>query len=222
MKNKGFTLAEVLITLGIIGVIAALTLPGLMTNAARAKIGPELASAVSTLSEGARMFMDANNADYLSLAMTKAGLTDTKVNTLLTEITNSGSPFYFIKAKSGAVSFGDSKTYAGADGGLTAAGTEYQLANKAVIAAETADCALSAEDSECGIIFYTSSAYATKSDKLRTGVHVFKLFINNRGEVYGDKNWSTTCDDAGMAAATSTGAGCSGRIEAKGWKVDYK
>ena len=33
MKTKfGFTLAEVLITLGIIGVVAALTLPSLVTN----------------------------------------------------------------------------------------------------------------------------------------------------------------------------------------------
>ncbi len=32
MKNFGFTLAEVLITLGIIGVIAALTLPNLIAN----------------------------------------------------------------------------------------------------------------------------------------------------------------------------------------------
>lgn len=30
--KKGFTLAEVLITLGIIGVIAALTIPGLITK----------------------------------------------------------------------------------------------------------------------------------------------------------------------------------------------
>jgi len=32
MRNKAFTLAEVLITLGIIGVVAALTLPSLITN----------------------------------------------------------------------------------------------------------------------------------------------------------------------------------------------
>lgn len=31
-KNSGFTLAEVLITLGIIGVVAAMTIPTLMTN----------------------------------------------------------------------------------------------------------------------------------------------------------------------------------------------
>ncbi len=32
MKNYGFTLAEVLITLGIIGVVAAITIPNLITT----------------------------------------------------------------------------------------------------------------------------------------------------------------------------------------------
>lgn len=32
MIKKGFTLSEVLITLGIIGVVAALTIPGLITQ----------------------------------------------------------------------------------------------------------------------------------------------------------------------------------------------
>ena len=49
MKKKlGFTLAEVLITLGIIGVVAALTAPALVQNAGTAQIGPKLAKAVST------------------------------------------------------------------------------------------------------------------------------------------------------------------------------
>ena len=48
MKKSGFTLAEVLITLGIIGVVAALTAPALVQNAGSAQIGPKLAKAVST------------------------------------------------------------------------------------------------------------------------------------------------------------------------------
>ena len=41
MKKRGFTLAEVLITLTIIGVVATMTLPALMTNTAetQAKTG---------------------------------------------------------------------------------------------------------------------------------------------------------------------------------------
>ncbi len=49
MKKIGFTLAEVLITLGIVGVVAALTAPALVQNAGTAQIGPKLAKAVSTI-----------------------------------------------------------------------------------------------------------------------------------------------------------------------------
>ena len=47
MKH-GFTLAEVLITLGIIGVVAALSAPSLVQNASSAQVGPKLAKAIST------------------------------------------------------------------------------------------------------------------------------------------------------------------------------
>ena len=49
MIKKGFTLTELLITLGIIGVVAALTAPALNINANNAKAGPALAKAVPGL-----------------------------------------------------------------------------------------------------------------------------------------------------------------------------
>ena len=49
MKKFGFTLAEVLITLGIIGVVAALTAPSLIQNVGSAQTGPKLAKAVQTI-----------------------------------------------------------------------------------------------------------------------------------------------------------------------------
>ena len=47
--KKGFTLAEVLITLGIIGVVAALTAPALVQNTANAQVGPTLAKVKSSI-----------------------------------------------------------------------------------------------------------------------------------------------------------------------------
>lgn len=45
----GFTLAEVLITLSIIGVIAAMTMPSLQVNVQKQQVGPALAKAINTL-----------------------------------------------------------------------------------------------------------------------------------------------------------------------------
>lgn len=49
MKRLGFTLAEVLITLGIIGVVAALTMPAIVNRSGNAHIGPTLQKTVSTI-----------------------------------------------------------------------------------------------------------------------------------------------------------------------------
>lgn len=57
MKKFGFTLAEVLITLGIIGVVAALATPALITAAGNAKTGPSLAKAVSTFTTATEMML---------------------------------------------------------------------------------------------------------------------------------------------------------------------
>lgn len=50
-KIFGFTLVEVLITLGIIGVVAALTIPNLMTAHKKHKIEAKLTKAVSTINQ---------------------------------------------------------------------------------------------------------------------------------------------------------------------------
>ena len=64
MKKRGFTLAEVLITLGIIGIVAALTLPSLIANyqkqltIARLKETTNLIAQMYTLSEANNGFSD--------------------------------------------------------------------------------------------------------------------------------------------------------------------
>jgi len=56
-KKAAFTLAEVLITLGIIGVVAALTLPTLISNYQKRVYVTQLKKSVSVLSNGFRLMM---------------------------------------------------------------------------------------------------------------------------------------------------------------------
>lgn len=75
MKRFGFTLAEVLITLGIIGVVAALTAPALVQNAGTAKIGPTLSKVVSTLENANEQMMhDEDVTSLYSLASSDSSL----------------------------------------------------------------------------------------------------------------------------------------------------
>ena len=67
MKKNGFTLAEVLITLAIIGVVATLTLPALMTNTAEQQAKTALKKGINTLTEAAQMNQAINGFDYASL-----------------------------------------------------------------------------------------------------------------------------------------------------------
>ncbi|MBQ8458693.1 type II secretion system protein [bacterium] len=60
MHSAGFTLAEVLITLGVIGVVAALTIPTLIANIRSKQFSTGFKKTVSTLNQAVRM----NNAQY--------------------------------------------------------------------------------------------------------------------------------------------------------------
>lgn len=57
MKKLGFTLAEVLITLGIIGVVASLTAPALINDVTERKVGPALQKAKTTFETAAEMVL---------------------------------------------------------------------------------------------------------------------------------------------------------------------
>lgn len=81
MKNifKGFTLAEILICLGVVGVVAAITIPTLASRMERAQIGPSLAKAINTLENlnvnvieraNARNLIDACGTTYLNCLAT--------------------------------------------------------------------------------------------------------------------------------------------------------
>lgn len=56
--KKAFTLAEVLITLGIIGIVSAITLPTLITNYQKKKTVSQLQRAISVLNQAYRQSVD--------------------------------------------------------------------------------------------------------------------------------------------------------------------
>ena len=80
MKKTGFTLAEVLITLAIIGVVATLTLPALMTNTAEQQAKTALKKGINTLTEAAQMNQAISGFDYASL--TSSNTEDTEAQSL--------------------------------------------------------------------------------------------------------------------------------------------
>ena len=63
-KRFGFTLAEVLITLGIIGVVAAMTIPTLISNTNGAKFRSQFKKALSTLNQAGLMSQAQYDFDY--------------------------------------------------------------------------------------------------------------------------------------------------------------
>ena len=63
-KRFGFTLAEVLITLGIIGVVAAMTIPTLIQNTNSVKFATQFKKDISTLSQAALMAQAQYDIDY--------------------------------------------------------------------------------------------------------------------------------------------------------------
>ncbi len=66
MKKSGFTLAEVLITLGIVGVVSALVLPTFTTKMQTAKVGPRLAKAVAGFEQANIAILDGAQSDALT------------------------------------------------------------------------------------------------------------------------------------------------------------
>ena len=68
MTKNGFTLAEVLITLGIIGVVAAMTIPTLIANTRAAQLKSRYFKSYSTLTQALKLMqaddVSLDNADY--------------------------------------------------------------------------------------------------------------------------------------------------------------
>lgn len=69
VKNTAFTLAEVLITLGIIGIVAALTIPHLVQNSQDNEFKNKMKKEYSVLAQAQQQIIAENGGDFLSALM---------------------------------------------------------------------------------------------------------------------------------------------------------
>ena len=65
MYKRGFTLAEMLITIAIIGFVSALTIPGLVQNAADAEIEPKIRKTQSAIVQASKNFLYDSGVDRI-------------------------------------------------------------------------------------------------------------------------------------------------------------
>lgn len=72
-KHLGFTLAEVLITLGIIGVVAAMTIPTLMSNTNSSEMKTAFKKVLSAMNQAVTMSVALNYVDFADITQTNTG-----------------------------------------------------------------------------------------------------------------------------------------------------
>lgn len=92
-RKLGFTLAEVLITLGIIGVVAAMTIPSLMNQTGQAEFKTGMKKALSVLNQAVTMNVALDGNDFSSMNATATNVSGSLYNMFVTRmnIVNTGA-----------------------------------------------------------------------------------------------------------------------------------
>ena len=122
-KRFGFTLAEVLITLGIIGVVAAMTMPTLMNSTQGAQYKAAYKKALSALSQAVTLnvaldewnFADADASTYKIPNLLSSRMNVVRTETDYSKVLDSKGNAYKVSSATGAVGAGDVPTTTGSD-----------------------------------------------------------------------------------------------------------
>jgi len=141
-KRFGFTLAEVLITLGIIGVVAAMTIPTLVANTNGAKFRSQFKKTLSTLNQAGLMAQAQYDFDYAGVtadACTDAAKDDPTKDSTVCALLNG--------TLTGYTAHGTTAPYADAPediSGVADTVVYYSLADGSIVAVPgtTKDCSL--------------------------------------------------------------------------------
>ncbi|MBR6098851.1 type II secretion system protein [bacterium] len=227
LRKAAFTLAEVLITLGIIGVVAALTLPTLISNYQKKVYVTQLKKSYAVMSNGFKLMMGHDGVTELKDTYAFSGMLADKctnggggTNNLLTdecrsikeglESVFSGIQFVPCNGKAAKELNG---TYIGGTGGGLGRKSTYtciQFPDGSEI------IHLSAKKAGNNIGIFVDINGAKNPNTV--GRDIFYLDVNNNGVITGSynvtQNWrtATSSTDKCEMDGTSRGWGCAGRV----------
>ena len=239
--KKGFTLAEVLITLGIIGVVAALAAPALNNATQKAKVGPTLSKFMSTLevahehmlsdnqADSISAFVDENNEAYLTeLSKYVKGI---KVSEKITDFTPKPATYAGITYGEGSPSKEDVDeftVYSFADGSAMAINI-YERGNNQKGGAYKGNIAS---------LWFDLNGFNNKPN--RSGKDEFRFYIDDSGAVYPDggnvkkqllqlngkgtngNHWNEAKGACNETDVERGGVYCGASVVDNGFKVIYK
>ncbi len=220
MKLKGFTLAEVLVTLAIVGTVASLTLPALMNNVSKSSVGPSLAKAVNTLETANKTILADNTARQLH---TVCG--DDYIACLRNYVTGS---FVDQEVDYLQYSLTEAAFSAGGEDGSTGLATNDGIIYYQSGAPATLETVPNNYYGRYYTVYIDTNGTAKGPNAL--GRDTFEVLIDYNGAVipYGGQMykdytsgesvlWETGC----LRTGPTDGASCTGSVADNGWKVVY-
>jgi len=233
-KQSGFTLAEVLITLGIIGVVAAMTIPTLVANFQKQQSVVGFKKMISTLDNA---FANMANENGCVGDLSCTGIFNTTDPTI---VINRIAPYLKTLKICGASTAGCWHT--GATKNLT--GGDYAtldshpaLAHAILIDGTNIllDMTVGADCTNTGYVSGTTTCATIMFDvngnkpPNTLGRDIFNTHLTNNAQLYpmgGNKSaflWSssssTSCNPT--LSPTASGLNCAGRIMEQGWEMNY-
>jgi len=224
MKKFGFTLAEVLITLAIIGVIAAVTLPTLNANTAMASIGPKLGKAVSVFEQANQALLTDKSVDGLTDAAVFAdGYFNELSNYIKFNVTNLNYDIDTTGAGGSCTPFG-AWNEDGAESAISKDGIFYRY----VHAPAPGVASFGARD-RIGALYVDINGMANPNE-VATDVFVFTMRNDGSLEPMGatgavrcvnNSTWRNLCPLAENGAATDLWA-CAGHVFENNMKADWR
>lgn len=218
MKNykKGFTLAEVLVTLGIIGVVSAMTVPNLVRNYQNKALVNQLHKVYTEFSQAVELYMSDQKVESMAeteLYNNNDGLRNF-INSYFKVVSDCGNSY--IGSDTGAKCFSSDPYYAietnanvRLTGHLSCNGMAFTLASGAAVCAETST----------DFPLYLEVDVNGAQPPNTFGRDLFTMFLNMDGEFY-DYDYIQYGYKTKFNTSTSR-TGAFGRIMNDGWEMNY-